>query len=204
MSETPLTRPSLLLRMRDLENEGAWEEFAQIYTPLIYGYARKHGLQDADAADVTQETMRAVALAIRNFDYDPQKGRFRHWLFTAARSKLNTFLAKQVRQPRGTGETAVYQFLEAQPAPEETAYWDRQYDRRLFDWAAEQIKSEFKESTWRAFWQTAMEERSGKEVAQNTGLSAGAVYVARSRVLARLKEKIAEIADDPPASISGV
>jgi RNA polymerase sigma-70 factor (ECF subfamily) len=194
VSETPLTRPSLLLRMRDLENERAWEEFAQIYRPLIYGYARKHRLQDADAADVAQETMRAVALAIRNFDYDPQKGRFRHWLFTAVRSKLNTFLAKQMKQPRGTGETAVYQFLEAQPAPEDTAYWDRQYDQRLFDWAAEQIKSEFKESTWQAFWQTAVEDRSGKEVAQNTGLSAGAVYVARSRVLARLKEKIAEIA----------
>lgn len=193
-----MTRPSLLVRIRDLENQRAWEEFVEIYTPLVYGYCCRRGLQDADAADVSQDVMRAVALAIRKFEYDPQRGRFRDWLLTVVRSKLQNFLAGRARHPQGTGDTAVHQFLEAQPAPEEHSDWDRDYDHRLFCWAAEQIRSEFKEPTWQAFWQTVMEERPGKEVAARIGLSVGAVYIARSRVLARLKEKIVLVAGEGP------
>lgn len=194
----PVTRPSLLVRIRDLKNQRAWDEFVEIYTPLVYGYCRRRGLQDADAADVSQEVMRAVALAIRKFEYDRQRGRFREWLFTVIRSKLQNFLANRLKHPQGTGESEMHQFLEAQPAPEEEANWDKEYDHRLFRWAAGQIRGEFTNSTWQAFWQTAIEERPGKEVAARAGLSVGAVYIARSRVLARLKEKVASIAGEGP------
>ena len=192
----PVTRPSLLVRIRDLENQRAWEEFVEIYTPLVYGCCRGRGLQDADAADVSQDVMRAIASAIRKFQYDPQRGRFRDWLFMVIRSKLQNFLANRFRHPHGTSEVDVDQFLESQPAPVGEANWDRDYDQRLFHWAAGAVRGEFQDRTWQAFWQMTIEERSGKEVAAHLGLSVGAVYVARSRVLARLKEKLASIAGE--------
>jgi RNA polymerase sigma-70 factor (ECF subfamily) len=140
--------------------------------------------------------MRAVASGIRRFEYNPERARFRHWLFTVIRSKLKNYFANRQRHPQGTGETAVQKFLEAQPAPDEEANWDQEYDRRLLHWAAKQIRGEFKESTWQAFWETAVEECPGKEVAERLGLSVGAVYIARSRVLARLKEKILAVAGE--------
>ena len=70
MSETPATRLSLLVRLRDARDDGAWSQFVEIYAPLVYGFARKHGLQDADAADLTQDVLQAVSGAIREFEYD--------------------------------------------------------------------------------------------------------------------------------------
>jgi len=118
MRETPLTRPSLLLRIRDVGNHEAWEQFVEIYTPLVYGFCRSRGLQDADAADVAQESMRAVAQAIGKFEYDPQRGKFRNWLLTVVQSKLHNFLAQQQRQPTPAGETTLQFKLERDSMPE--------------------------------------------------------------------------------------
>jgi RNA polymerase sigma-70 factor (ECF subfamily) len=75
-------------------------------------------------------------------------------------------------------------------------HWNRQYYERLFDWAADKVRPEIDKSTWQAFWETAMERRPGEEVAARLSMSVGAVYVAKSRTLARLKEIIASVADD--------
>jgi hypothetical protein len=93
------TRPSLLQRLRDPEDVDAWSNFVSLYTPLIFGFCRGRGLTEEDAADVTQETLRAVAGSIGRFDYDPRRSSFRNWLFTVVRSKLNNFLAGQARKP---------------------------------------------------------------------------------------------------------
>src|SRR5689334_7523543 len=106
-SHAPVTRCSLLLRIRNAEDQRAWEEFVEIYTPLIYSFCRQRGLQDADSADVAQEVMRAVSRAIGGFEFQPERGRFRSWLFVITRSKFNNFLEKQRKQPRGMGDTAV-------------------------------------------------------------------------------------------------
>jgi len=97
---------------------------------LIYGFCRNRGLQDADAADVAQEVMRAVSRAIGSFDYQPQQGKFRSWLFTVTRNKFNNFLERRRRQPQGTGETVMQEYLEAQPCPEKDERWDVEYHRR--------------------------------------------------------------------------
>jgi len=125
MAEAPETRPSLLVRVRDPADGPAWVQFVDIYAPLIYGYARKRGLQDADAADVTQEVLQAVAPAIRRLDYDPRRGSFRGWLFTIVRNELRTFMTRQGRQARGRGDTEALAFLQAQPEPasDEEAAW---------------------------------------------------------------------------------
>jgi RNA polymerase sigma-70 factor (ECF subfamily) len=103
----PTTRHSLVLRLRDRDDEAAWTEFVAIYEPLVYGLTRRKGLQDADARDLCQEVFRAVAGAIERWDPDPAKGKFRAWLFRIARNLLVNFFADQRRHPRGTGSTSV-------------------------------------------------------------------------------------------------
>lgn len=188
-----VTHPSLLVRLRDLHNVEAWEQFVEIYTPLVYSFCFQHGLQDADAADISQEVMRAVAQAISRFEYDPQRGRFRAWLLAITRNKLKRFMAKKWRQPQGGADTAVMQQWEAQSVLEEDREWDQAYQSRLFQVASERVRSEVQESTWRAFWLTTFEEQDGRSVAQNLGMSVGAVYIAKSRVLARLTKCIQTI-----------
>lgn len=182
------TRPSLLFRVRDLTDDAAWTQFVEIYTPLIYRYCRGRGLQEGDAADVAQETMRAVARAIAKLDYDPQRGKFRNWLLTVVQSRVNNYLALRQRQPALASETTLQLHLEKDS--DEDRVWETDYYRSLFNWAAERIRGEFQGSTWRAFWQTTIDERDGKAVAESLGLSVGAVYVAKSRVIARLKEEL--------------
>jgi RNA polymerase sigma factor (sigma-70 family) len=189
MAEFPSTRASLLLRLRDPRDERAWAEFIQLYAPLVYGYARKQGLQDADAADLAQDVFRAVAAAIGRLDYDPGRGSFRNWLFTVVRRKLWNWQALQRMRPRGSGDTATHQLLEQCPAPErEEAEWEAEWQRRLYDWACACVRREVTDATWQAFWRTAVDGQPVKQVAADLGISVGAVYIARSRVLARLKE----------------
>ena len=194
----PTTRRSLVLRLRNPGDEAAWAEFVDIYQPLVYRLARNKGLQDADAQDLCQEVFRAVASAIERWDPDPAKGKFRAWLFRITRNLLVNFLASQRRQPRGSGSTSVQEMLEAQPSDDgqAEAEFRAEFQRRAFRWAAERVKNEFTDSTWQAFWRTGVENQPIAVVAKELGLSAGAVYIARSRVLARLRDEVEQLTDD--------
>lgn len=198
MSDAPATRLSLLVRLCDARDDAAWSQFVEIYAPLVYGFARKHGLQDADAADLTQDVLQAVSGGIRNFDYDPRRGTFRGWLFTVVRNKLRNFLAVQDRPGRGSGDTDAQHRLQELPAREEdqSAWWDEEYERRVFAWAAEQARGAFSEATWQAFWQTAIEGKTGPQAAQALGMSVAAVYLAKGRVMNRLKDIIRQTLDE--------
>jgi RNA polymerase sigma factor (sigma-70 family) len=188
MADAAPTRASLLVRIRDAADGSAWAQFVQLYTPLIYGFARKRGLQDADAADLTQDVLAAVSRAVRRLEYDPAKGTFRGWLFTAVRHRLRHYLVQKPHQPQGTGDSQALQHLAEQPAPEEKSDWEQDYEQRLFHWAADQVRPTVADSTWQAFWQTTLESRDPKEVAGELGMQVAAVYMAKSRVLKRLKE----------------
>ena len=102
MTEFHVTRSSLLLRIRNAQDESAWGEFVEIYSPLVYGFARKQGLQDADAIDVTQDVLRIVSRTIGRLDYDPLRGSFRGWLFTIVRNELKDWFSKQRSSVMGT------------------------------------------------------------------------------------------------------
>ncbi len=192
MNETPTTRPSLLVRLRNPMDERAWAEFVEIYGPLIRQLAQRRGLQDADAADLVQEVFRAVAGAIERYDPDPARGTFRGWLSTIARNLIVNLLNAQRRHPRGTGDTEMQHLLEAQPSPnlEESVQFDVEYQRRLLHWAAERIRDEFSRPAWEAFWKTGVEGRPPDEAARALGLTVGTVYQYKSRVVARLRREI--------------
>src|SRR5213592_1313025 len=115
MQESPATRASLLVRLRDGGDADAWREFVYLYAPIIYGFARKRGLQDADAADLMQEVLRSVSAAAHRLDYDRNQGTFRGWLFTITRNKVFNFLSARRIRPQGSGDTTTNRLLAAEP-----------------------------------------------------------------------------------------
>jgi RNA polymerase sigma factor (sigma-70 family) len=196
MAEIPPTRPSLLVRLRDRGDEFAWSQFIGLYGPLVYGYARKQGLQDADAADLTQETLGAVTSAVGRLEYDPNRGAFRNWLFTIVRRALSKWQRAQKNQA-ATSRSQDDALLKQHPQPEaDQAEWETRWQERLFAWACERVRPEVTADTWRAFWRTAIDDQSGKQVAAELGMSVAAVYRARSRVMARLKAEVQRVQEE--------
>jgi RNA polymerase sigma factor (sigma-70 family) len=191
----PVTRPSLLVRIKDLADQEAWEQFVELYAPLVYGFARKRGLQEADASDLTQEVLRAVAAAATRLEYDPGRGSFRAWLYTVTCNKYHDFIQARSRQCQGSGDTAVHAVLGQQGGREEDQ-WDEEYRQQLFALAAARVRGEFEPATWQAFWHVAVEGRSARQAASSLGLSVGAVYIAKSRVLARLREAVQSLMEE--------
>jgi RNA polymerase sigma-70 factor (ECF subfamily) len=198
MTDSPATRQSLLVRLKDPGDSQAWSEFVAIYTPLIDRLARARGLQPADAADLAQEVFRAVAGAIGRYDPDPARGSFRGWLFRIARNLAINLLAARKIRPQASGDSDVQLLLDQIPAPDgaETALFEAEYRRRLFHWAAGKVRGEFRDATWRAFWLTAVEGQTPAAAAAAAGISVGAVYIARSRVMARLRAVIEQVEGD--------
>jgi len=198
MPDMLVTRPSLLVRLRDPQDGPAWQQFIELYGGLVYGFVRRRGLQDADAADLTQEVLHAVSQSMGKFDYDPAQGTFRGWLFSVTRHKIARYLQKQKRQAVGSGDSAAQRRLDEEADPDDMSEkaWDKEYEQQLFRVAAEQVRGSFTEGTWQAFWQTAVEGKPAPEVAAALGMSVGAVYVAKSRVMARLAEQVQKLQEE--------
>lgn len=191
VDDSPLTRASLLVQIRDGSNHGAWQEFMRLYGPVVYGFARKRGLQDADAADLMQDVMRSVSTSIGRLDYDRNQGAFRGWLFTITRNKVFNFLSARRIRPQGSGDSTTNRMLDSHPDDNDgSEVWEVEYQRRIAAIAMDRVKGEFQENTWKAFWLTAVEGISAGDAGKQVGMSPGAIYVAKSRVLARLKEEV--------------
>ena len=188
------TSKTLLFRVRDAEDDAAWRTFVEIYTPLLFRYFRGRGLNETDASEVLQIVMIAIARAIRGFEYEPERGTFRSWLYTVARSKLNDFFNRQARQPMALDDEEMARLTDH--ADETNDKWEAEYRWSVFEWAASQVRSEFQAHTWDAFWRTAVEGQSADAVAKAFGLKLGSVYTARSRATARLRAFIAETLDE--------
>ena len=194
MDQVPETRDSLLLRLADAADHEAWCQFIAIYRPLIYRVARQRGLQDADAQDLVQQVLLSVARAIDQWQADPKRARFRTWLHTVARNAIVDHL-RAARIDAATGGTTAQLRLEDAAdgqADESEQGLEREYQRELFRWAAREVRGDFEETTWLAFWLTAVEGASIPAVADQLGKTLGAVYIARSRVMQRLRDKITE------------
>jgi RNA polymerase sigma-70 factor (ECF subfamily) len=196
MAQTPETRASLLIRLKDRADQEAWQEFWEIYRPVIHRLARHKGLQEADADDLVQQVLLAVARSIDRWQADPARARFRTWLQRIAHNLLINMLTRAPAD-RGSGDTNVQDLLKQHAASSspDSELLREQSRRAVFRWAARRVRSEFSPATWQAFWQTAVRKRQIDEVARELGKSIGAVYAARSRVMRRLREVIGQWED---------
>lgn len=186
---TPETRASLIFRLGDPADNQAWAEFLQIYEPMLLRLASRWGLQEADAREVVQETLLAVAAAIGDFSPAEHRGAFRGWLSAITRNKLADHLTRRSKQPHGSGDSSVQRWLNEQASPNaHDSIWDWQQKQQVFAWAADHVRGQVSESTWLAFRRTAIDGESVDDVAADLGMRVGMVYVARSRVMARLRK----------------
>lgn len=198
MSRTPETRSSLIARLSDVGDQDAWREFSAIYEPFIYGQARRYGLQDADAREQVQDVLVAVSRAIGRFAVDRERGRFRTWLYAIARNISLQHLAKLRVADRASGDPATQEAMARCPDPRSLGSRELDIDlkRHVFLYVSRAASHEFEENTWKSFWRTTVENHSIKAVADELGMSVGAVYIARSRVMARLRQRVQEITLD--------
>jgi RNA polymerase sigma-70 factor, ECF subfamily len=195
MPEFPETDYSLIDRVKDMGDGASWLEFTGIYQPVVYRLARRRGMQDADAQDIVQQVFSAIARSLVGWKQSDDQPPFRAWLTTITRNAITTALARR-RPDQGTGSSSVAEALDRLPSAQQTeTELIAEARREIVRWAAEQVRPEFTEQTWDIFWKTAMQDVSVAEVSKSFGRSTGAIYVARHRVLARLKEKIAEVSN---------
>ena len=195
MSEFPETNPSLILRVRDLGDGASWHDFLAIYEPVVFRMARQRGLQQADAQDVMQTVFLSIAQSIARWTGGPGEPPFRAWLTTIARNAITKALTRRPRDA-AAGSTSIVDLLQNHPQREITAdEIAAQTRHEIIRWACEQIRLEFSEDIWRIFWLTSIDGVPVAEVARQTGRTPGSIYVARFRVIARLKEKVMEISD---------
>ena len=190
MNRLPQTRVSLIVRLPGGADVDAWMEFADIYEPFVYRFARRHGLQDADARELVQEVFLGVAGAIRRWQPDPERGRFSTWLFRIARNQLVDLLRR--RRSELVLDSVAWKDIDQQHAATEDQGQQEQaaYRQEVFLWASDRVQRSVHPRTWQAFWSTCVEQRSIQSVAEELDVPRGAVYVARSRVISRLQQEV--------------
>ena len=192
------TRPSLLIRIRDPQDAESWRSFVELYTPPVLRYCRLRGLQDADAADVTQEVMAQVARSMRSFRYCPERGRFRDWLGIITRRKVNRHLTKKNLGTAGLGGPTSFEPIDNPRVIEADSDWSAEFNAQILRTALERVRPLFGPSTWNAFASVWLEDRTAAETASALSVSLEAVYVAKSKVLKRLEQEVLELAEDFP------
>jgi len=187
----PLTRPSLLRRVRDPKDARAWNEFSEIYLPLIRQYVRFSGLPEVDVDDVVQETLLGVYRAMPQFEYEADRpGAFRAYLRQAVRSKLANFYKKSgLRPPHVRLEDGM------EPAVDGVGgdVWDQEYNQHLLGILLKRVQADVDDATsWRCFHMYIIERRTAKEVGGEIGIPPGAVATRAWRIM----EKLRGAADD--------
>lgn len=185
-SFNPDTRVSLIAKVCDLGNDTAWTEFVQIYQPVVQRFIRRHGVQHADAVDITQEVLCRVAKSIESWNSDRENSSFRGWLYRITRNQSIDFLRKRSAEKLKAEGPRVHLSQIAETSESDLTVFRLEYERQVFHWAAEQIKPLFKPINWQAFWLSTVEGLSIEDVATQLQIDVGSIYVARSRITARL------------------
>lgn len=186
------TSVNLLERVRQRTDAAAWDRFVRLYTPFLFYCCRRSGLDDHGAADAVQDVFVVLLDKLPSFQY-AQDGSFRGWLQTVTMNKCRERQRRRTEQGQGGTTTKMGQVVDDGAAVEP---WVTEYRQFLVSRALEIMQAEFEPKTWQACWQTTVEDRPVAVVAAELGLSVNAVYVARSRVLRRLREELRELLDE--------
>lgn len=193
------TSLSLLERVRGQDPDG-WRRLVELYSPLLYSWCRRSGLDGEQSADLVQEVFAKVARRVGDFRRDRPGDTFRGWLRIITRNQLRDYARRLEQEPRAAGGTTAHLQL--------AQLTDEQLDQslsgnvasepgELYRRALELIQTNFEERTWRAFWQTTIDGRASGDVAVDLGMSAGAVRQAKSKVLSRLRAEFGDVLELP-------
>ena len=188
MDSTPA---SLLERLRQPGQRQAWDRFVDLYTPLIYFWACRMGLQAEDAADLVQEVFIVLLRKMAEFRYDPARS-FRAWLRTVVVNKWHDLRRRREAALRGGAADGLHDVAVADPADE---VWEEEYRRQVVGHALELMQAEFEPTTWKACWEMTAQGRPADEVAAELGITLAAAYAAKSRVLRRLRQELEGLLD---------
>jgi len=189
------TSRSLLDRVR-ADDAVAWSRLVGLYAPLVFYWCRRADLQEEDAADVLQEVFLAVATHLSGFHKDRPGDTFRGWLRVITQHKILDLFRRRQREPVGVGGSVAADRLADMPAPlgpEEQGAADHRAERSLLFRSLDFLRDEFEPKTWQAFWKTVVDDRAAKDVAEELGMSPGAVRVCKSRVLQRLRQELGDL-----------
>jgi RNA polymerase sigma-70 factor (ECF subfamily) len=196
-SDSLATHASLLERLKDLEDQGSWQEFYSTYRKLIFSFALKHGLTPVEAEEVVQETVINVARNLPKFQYNPKQCSFKTWLFKLILWRVrDQFRKRHPEAPlihRKPGETDRTGTVERIPGPEAEAgmaLWEEEWKKDLMNRALARIKAQVQEKPFQIFDLYALQGWSAREVARCLGVSLAQVYVTRHRIAALLKKEI--------------
>jgi RNA polymerase sigma factor (sigma-70 family) len=191
------TRHSLLTRLKDWDDQESWKRFFDTYWKLIYGTAIKAGLSDAEAQEVVQETLLAVAKKMNEFKYDPALGSFKSWLLHLVRWRITDQFRK--RQPLGSStnrpaeDTARTATIERVPDPDSLnldAAWEEQWQKNLMDAAIERTKRKAGARQYQLFDLYAIKGWPVADIVKTLGVSADQIYQAKTRVSAQIKKEV--------------
>jgi RNA polymerase sigma-70 factor (ECF subfamily) len=193
----PDTSSSLLERLRTRPDEASWQRFLSLYVPLLHAWLGRHAVQPPDADDLVQEVLLTVVQELSKFRYDARRGSFRGWLRGILANRLRGFWRARQHRPAATGDSDFLRVLEQLESPDSdlARHWDREHDRHVAARLLAMIQPEFEPLTWQAFRRTTLDGLEGAAAAAELGLSVNAVWIARSRVLRRLRGEIQGLCD---------
>jgi RNA polymerase sigma-70 factor (ECF subfamily) len=190
------TRQSLLLRAQTGETN-AWKDLTDLYRPLILGWLNRQGVPAGDLEDLSQEVLLRVVKHLPAFQHSGHRGAFRSWLRAIVCSRTADYwraLDADTQAQGGSVATAALKEV-ADPDSELNRQWDEEHDRYVVHYLLDLVEAEFEPVTLQAFRRLALDGVSGAEAAQELGLSVAAVYVAKSRVLARIRQEAEGLID---------
>jgi RNA polymerase sigma-70 factor (ECF subfamily) len=185
------TSPSLLERLRQPDEEESWSRFVKLYTPLLFSWARRIGLQEPDAADLVQDVLTVLVQKLPEFRYDQSKS-FRGWLHTLTLNRWRELRRRSPAAPAVGGAAN----LDELPCPaNDEAFWEQEYRQHLVGRALQLMQADFQPTTWKACWEFVVSGRPAAEVAAELGVTLDVVYSAKSRVLRRLRQELEGLLD---------
>jgi RNA polymerase sigma-70 factor (ECF subfamily) len=195
MSETSA---SLLDRLRLDPDQASWQRLVDLYTPLIQAWLRRHAAPEQDTNDLVQEVLAVVVRRLPEFQRQPRTGAFRAWLRTITVNCLRDYWRSGRSRPLATGDSNFLEVLNQLEDPQSdlSRQWDAEHDRHVTGRLMNHIEPQFEARTWQAFQRVALDRASPDEVAAELGISVNAVFIAKSRVLARFREEAAGLIEE--------
>lgn len=181
------TSPTLIMALQRGDDDDAWQRLVRIYGPLILRWCGRCGLQESDAADVSQEVLADLSRSIHGFSARGDGATFRGWLWTITRNKIADYCRRWSKAPVASGGTGALQLIERLPAERPETEEDV---ADLHFRALDELKDKFHQTTWIAFWRVAVEGDTVKDVAEDLGITVWTVYKAKTRVMARLRAEL--------------